>query len=306
MRDLTRLRYIDTVAREKSIRKAANVLSITSTALNRRILALEAEIGYPLFERLPSGVRLNTAGELFIDYIRKQISDLERIQSQIADLAGIRRGHVAISCPTAYATFLSQEVYKYRNEHNAVTFKVYTLSNKMAEKKLNDFSIDFAILMGSKTLSIESNKLQSIANLSLPVFCMMAEHHPLSTQKEISLMDLMDYELVMPLFDRGIADAIMAESKKRHIEFNTMIESESTDFTCDYLRLGNALSFNSKVSVDDYPMGIIHRPLSTKEIPPLTTSIVQMKDRVLSVAAAKFVDQMVKQLQNLYPESLIQ
>ena len=63
MRHLTHLNYIDVVAKEGSIRKAADKLAITSTALNRRILALEEEIGSPLFERLPSGVRLNTAGE---------------------------------------------------------------------------------------------------------------------------------------------------------------------------------------------------------------------------------------------------
>ena len=44
MRHLTHLRYIDVVAREKSIRKASEKLNITSPALNRRILALEEEV----------------------------------------------------------------------------------------------------------------------------------------------------------------------------------------------------------------------------------------------------------------------
>ena len=64
MRFMTSLKFIDVVAREGSIRKAADKLAITSTALNRRILQIEEEIGQPLFERLPGGVRLNTAGEI--------------------------------------------------------------------------------------------------------------------------------------------------------------------------------------------------------------------------------------------------
>ena len=96
MRHLTHLKYIDVVAREGSIRKAAEKLNITSTALNRRILSLEEEVGTSLFERLPSGVRLNTAGELFIQHIRYQMTDLSRVLSQIADLSGIRRGHVKL------------------------------------------------------------------------------------------------------------------------------------------------------------------------------------------------------------------
>ena len=84
MRFMTSLRFIDAVAREKSIRKAAEKLAITSTALNRRILQIEDELGQPLFERLASGVRLNTAGELFVQHIRTQTAELARVQSQIS------------------------------------------------------------------------------------------------------------------------------------------------------------------------------------------------------------------------------
>ena len=49
--------------------------SITSTALNRRILSMEQELGVAIFERLPRGVRLSTAGEILIQHVRSQISD---------------------------------------------------------------------------------------------------------------------------------------------------------------------------------------------------------------------------------------
>ena len=91
MHALTPLQFIDAIARAGSIRKAAETLSITSTALNRRVLALEAELGVAIFERLPRGVRLSTAGELLTQHIRNQASDLEKLRSQIADLTGERR-----------------------------------------------------------------------------------------------------------------------------------------------------------------------------------------------------------------------
>ena len=90
MRVLSTLRYIEIISQEGSIRRAADRLAITSTALNRRVLALEEELGYPLFERLPSGVRLNTAGEIFVDFVRRQFSDFERVKSQISELADMQ------------------------------------------------------------------------------------------------------------------------------------------------------------------------------------------------------------------------
>src|SRR4051812_19981729 len=69
------LTYMDAVARHGSIRKAAEALHIASSALNRRILDLEDELGTLLFERLPRGVRLSAAGELFIGYVRRSLTD---------------------------------------------------------------------------------------------------------------------------------------------------------------------------------------------------------------------------------------
>lgn len=102
MRQLTPLQFIDAVARAGSIRMAAEGMALTSTALNRRVLALKEELGMPIFERLARGVRLSTAGELLIHHLRNQAAELETLKSQIADLAGERRGHVAIACSQAF------------------------------------------------------------------------------------------------------------------------------------------------------------------------------------------------------------
>ena len=125
MRHLQTLRLIQDVARAGSIRKAAEDLNITSSALNRRIQGFEAEFGAQIFERLPRGVRLNPAGELLMQHIRSQLSDLERIRGQVADLTGERRGHVSIACSQALnPIFLPEQIARYRAEHPRVTFSV--------------------------------------------------------------------------------------------------------------------------------------------------------------------------------------
>src|SRR5258708_10186529 len=60
------LRYLDIVAREGSIRKAAAALRIASSAVNRQILNLEDELGVALFDRRRDGVRPTPAGELWV------------------------------------------------------------------------------------------------------------------------------------------------------------------------------------------------------------------------------------------------
>ena len=69
------LRYLDEVARLGSIRKAASRLNVASSAINRQILALENEIGAPIFERMPRRLRLTSTGEVLIAHVRETLRD---------------------------------------------------------------------------------------------------------------------------------------------------------------------------------------------------------------------------------------
>ena len=91
------LTYVDAVARFGSIRKAAEALNIASSALNRQILDLETDLGAPLFERLPRGVRLTSAGEAFLVYARLVISELKAVELRIEQLRGLVRGQVSVA-----------------------------------------------------------------------------------------------------------------------------------------------------------------------------------------------------------------
>ena len=97
------LTYVDAVTRHGSIRKAADALSVASSALNRQILDLETDLGTALFERLPRGVRLTAAGEVFLAYARQAISELKAVESQVEQLRGLVRGQVGAAAVESVA-----------------------------------------------------------------------------------------------------------------------------------------------------------------------------------------------------------
>ena len=65
--------------------------------LRRQILKLEGEIGSPLFERLPAGLRLTAAGEVFARHVLVVLQDAARASSELDALQGLRTGHVEIA-----------------------------------------------------------------------------------------------------------------------------------------------------------------------------------------------------------------
>ena len=96
--------YFDAVRRHGSIREAARQLNMASSAVNRQILKLEQDVGLPLFERLPGGVRLTAAGEAFARHSILVLQDAERFAAEINQLVGVHAGHVAVAAAEGICT----------------------------------------------------------------------------------------------------------------------------------------------------------------------------------------------------------
>ena len=117
------LRYLETVARLGSIRRAAQVLNVASSAVNRQILKLEGELGGPLFERRRDGVRLSQAGELLLRHVRGTLSDYRRTRSEIAALTGQIVGEIKlITIRPLIDRFLPGPVNELSRQHPGIRF----------------------------------------------------------------------------------------------------------------------------------------------------------------------------------------
>ena len=303
MRHLTHLRYIDVVARERSIRKASEKLNITSTALNRRILALEDEVGTPLFERLPSGVRLNTAGELFIQHIRSQMTDLSRVLSQISDLSGVRRGHVTISGgPEILASFLPKQIAQYRQEFEAVQFDVVRHTPAESLAALINFESDMAFVFDS----VLPSDVHIVASVSQPLYALVQENHPLAVNSTLKLQDCLAWPVVSPQTESGLKTMLEVGRLRTAAALQTVIHTDETEFVLDYVRREQAVGFAIPLSFEGSAQslsGLKAITIDERDVPPGIVHLVQRKGRVLSVAAAKFMDQMVQTLNQRFPDT---
>jgi DNA-binding transcriptional LysR family regulator len=103
-------RCFDEVARRGSVRKASATLHLTAAAVNQQILNLEAQVGQPLFDRLPRGMQLTVAGEIVLAAVRRSQRDFDNALAQVEDLNALRHGHVSVGVPHATAEYLVPQV----------------------------------------------------------------------------------------------------------------------------------------------------------------------------------------------------
>lgn len=299
MRHQLLLHFVDTVARVGSIRKAAESLAITSTALNRRILALEEDLGVPVFERLPGGVRLSAAGEVLIQHVRGQLADMERVKSQIADLRGERRGHVTVAASQALMPFfLPEQVTLYRKAHPAVTFSVLRRDRSAAEQAITDMSADLALVFEPERLL----DLQVLHQVRQPVHVLMRPGHPLGVQSVVRLRDCLRYPLALPNDQTGIRFLLERAVQRTSLSLKPVVEADSFEFLRCHALAENIVAFQIPIGL---PLAVdsdtlVTRPIDARDVPHGTLYLGQLRTRTLPVAVARFGQQIIETLVGRY------
>lgn len=294
MRHLKTFELIEAVVRAGSVRKASEDMYITASALNRRIQGFEQEFGSPIFERLPRGMRLNPAGELLMQHILSQRTDLARVQSQVADLSGQRSGHVSIACSQALLPyFLPQQIAAYRAKHPGVTFAINVRDREQAESDLAAFRCDLALVFEPVHLV----DFQVLHVLPQAVHAVFRSDNSLTRKSELRLRDCITQKLVLPSAQYGVRHLLeLAATRKGHT-LSPVVETESFELIRHFVKHENAVGFQIPVGLNSAEQsGVEHRPISEKDVPCGQLLLGQKKGRALPVASAKFSQQLIAAL----------
>ena len=237
--------YFDAIIRHGSIRRAADALRIASSALNRRVLDLEQEIGTVLFDRLPSGVRLTAAGEIFAAHVKRTLNDARLAGEQINDMQGRFAGHVAIgSAESAAIDVLPALMVAFQAQFPGARFSVAVGTPGEILAHLLDDRVDFI-------LTHEEPAHHDVAVLTrapLPFCALMRAGHPLAGAPELFLRDCQNYPNVLAeeqLAARALVDAALnaGGSSMAPVLVTNMFEVMKR-----YVRLTDAISFHFQLS----------------------------------------------------------
>ena len=297
MKHLQTFRLIEAVARAGSMRRAAEDMNITASALNRRINRFEDEFGAALFERIPGGVRLNPAGELVLHHYRGTLSDLSRVQGQVADLSGERRGHISIACSQALLPyFLPREIARYRAEHPGVTFSVNVRDRSQAEQELASYSSDLALVFEPIYL-VDFEVLHVIPQA---VNVVMRADHPLARKAELRLRDCLDTPHVAPSVQYGVRHLLDFAARRGTRRVAPVIETESFDLIRHYVLHEGVIGFQIPIGLKRPDDGsLLFRPISERDLPTGNLILGQMRGRTLPVSSARFAMQLAGALRDI-------
>lgn len=202
MLDLQSIQQALLVAEHLSIRRAAAHLGLQSSAVSRRLQALENVLGVSLFERHATGVQPTIAGRRFLDRARWALAELDYAVYSATSIQEGQEGALAI----AFYPFLESDVLRrilaeYHERHPRLEFSFLEAPAADQLVALRQGRVDVAFLTSERAIpGIESEQLWSErVSVALP------KEHPLAHHASFTWNDILEQPFLVCAYGGGPA-----------------------------------------------------------------------------------------------------
>lgn len=287
--------YIDAVARMRSIRRAAEVLNVASSSVNRMIVDYERELGTPLFERHARGVLLTAAGEYMLAHIRGITRDFEAVRAQIDGLRNVKRGRVSIAAVEAAGGFLVDQLAAFHMEHRLVSYEVQMMgaANVAAAVEQSDAEIGLTLApRGSSQITV-------VASTRYAFHAFVSDSHQLAKRSELRLSDCVGFPLALGDGTSGGRVAIERAFETLLLETRPFLTSNSFALMIETTRHTDAICFQLLPEASRVAGGrVVAIPLADGRLKPLEVGLIVNARRTLPTAAAILVDRLTRAMKS--------
>jgi DNA-binding transcriptional LysR family regulator len=287
--ELRHLRYFVAVGEEQHYARAAHRLRVAQPALSRQIQDLEEELGLKLFDRLPRGVRISTAGKSFLEDARRILQQVDEATVRVKRVASGQSGTLRVGFLESISWHgVVPESFRRFRQHQPDAELALTPSSSREQ-------ID-AVLCGrldAGFVAIFTTIERSLAQLPVTVLKLVLavpKGHALTEVKKLRLQDLRDAAFVWfprrespAYYDRLMEECFRGGLKTPHIVQEAV--NEATILSLVSCRLG--VAFVSEATRWRCPDSICLLPVTDLAL-PLPFALVWRKDNVAPLLA-KFV-----------------
>ena len=275
------------IADHKSFRRAAGELSITQTALSRRLQNLESFLGVRLVERTTRSVALTPPGDSFLPQARRLLADLAAALTEIRETGKAQRGDVTLACvPTIGVHYLPHILQRYSAEHPQNRVKVLDHSSGAVAQAVLTREAEFGINIAET----HAPTLRSIPLLQDDFVLICREDHPLARRRTLPWEKLEGHRLIFPgasSNNRPLLDHALAELAPRLTAFYE-VQRSSTAVGLVAAGAGIAVAPRLAWQAGSYPglrVVSLHTPVVRR-----TFSLISRKGAHLSPAAQALHD----------------
>lgn len=242
------LTYVDEVARQGSIRAAAEKLNVAASAISRQIKGLEEDLGTPIFIRTTRSLTVTSAGEILLLHIRETLRGMSQTRSLIEDLKGLRRGEVTVALMSGLAANMVPRVvmqFRAANPHVSVRLRMMTSGDEMiaavAEGEADlALGFDFPARPNVGPLAVALARLGAVVSAD----------HPLAGRASVRLAECFDYTLILADPSTVIRPHLDQLFGHLGLTAHDLIETNSIEIMRELAQVGQSVTFLTPFDIE--------------------------------------------------------
>ncbi|WP_026380282.1 LysR family transcriptional regulator [Afifella pfennigii] len=232
--------YFAEVARQGSIRQAAERLNISASSISRQIIKLEHDLGVPLLARHAQGVKLTAAGEIVAEFVHSRHRELARLRARVDELKRLERGHVSLyTVEGMLGGFLPRAIADFSRRHPALTYEVVIAGADDVMRAVADDRCDLGIAFQPKPRA----DVEIVGHMAQPVLAVVTPEHPLAREESLSIADLVAYPVGLPDPSFGIRHIVDLATERAAIELQLRLETNSIEMVRQFALFGMGVAF---------------------------------------------------------------
>jgi DNA-binding transcriptional LysR family regulator len=222
MLDVAKLATLRAVVEHGSFSAAGNAIGLTQPAVSRQVSVLERQMGTQLVRRTRQGVHPTEAGRVLVEHAEVILGRLAVAEGQVADLAGLRAGHVRLGSFFTALVYLSAELAALLERRHPELFRDQPdviedqlVDRATAFRRLAAAELDVAIVFEHELEPDPAPEgIELIPLFDDPPCLLVPAAHPLAGAKSVTPAELADETWIRAhrgsaarLLDRVLGDA---------------------------------------------------------------------------------------------------
>ncbi|MEM8837169.1 MAG: pca operon transcription factor PcaQ [Pseudomonadota bacterium] len=227
------------IARQKSLKRAAERLHLTQPAISKTLRELEEIAGATLLERSRSGVALTVEGDVFLRHATDGLTALDMAMESVSAIKKGERGSVSIGAlPSVAARILPDAVRLFATLSPDTTPRIEDGPHGYLVDLLRSGKLDLVIGRLGKPDTMKGLSFTQLYIENVAIVC--APGHPLAEAE--TLADMADFPVIYPSEDsaiRPLVDRMMIANGLTG--FPNRIETVSAAFGRDLTLASDAL-----------------------------------------------------------------
>ncbi|PYI70893.1 MAG: hyalin [Verrucomicrobia bacterium] len=283
--ELHQLRYFVAVADEGNFSRAAAKVRVAQPSLSQQIRKLEAEIGQPLFDRLPRSVVITEAGRCLLEYARQILASIGDARRCVDELKGKIAGDVAVGAiPTIAPYVLPELVVTFQKHYPDVTLHIVEDVTAGITRRIEAGELDVAL--ASTCRPSPTLRRESIGNE--PLLLLVPEGHALAKKTLAEFDDLKSQRFLLLHEMHCLSQQVhhLLESRRLHREVALAGSQLST--IANMVAAGIGLSIVPQMMVKHHAtLGCVSLPFAPP-VPERELNLLYNPLRFQSKAAAAF------------------